>query len=208
MKDNIKVILFILAFYLFGFSSLYDGLKDYNNKEYDNYTKVIGYFKEVTQADENTYNLVYVYKVNNISYTITSDFRTNILPEVGTKKTIYYNQDNPSIAVLDNTKTNVFSIVMGIIFILFPTSVLVFVLLALNGKTVSNPYKNSIVVGSIFIFFGLFGYYMMSIGGDSISITSVFDAVGLWMLIPILFVISGLYTSITGIVNLIKFKDI
>jgi ABC-type multidrug transport system fused ATPase/permease subunit len=138
-----KKPLFILLFFmLMGIAMLFQGIKlTYQEKQKtSDYVSIQGLYigSKVYSSDDDgkTYSSTYIYNVNDISYTITTDYGNQTIPEEGSKITIKYNPSNPSEAVIPGFSSKTVIIILGITFILI--SLIPILLTSLPSKIMPN----------------------------------------------------------------------
>jgi cytochrome c oxidase assembly protein Cox11 len=212
MKDkslNKPQILMLLVFIFIGFVLMFFGTKNIYDiiLKTKDYISVSGNFVGVNScsADEDgeTCTLKYQYIVGDEEYFVSTDYGSGVIPKIGTIKTIKYNPNNPSESVIDG-----FNYGGGLLFIGFIFAAIPFLLLfaKYTERNSSNKkedvIKNKIFgvsIGLVFTIMGCASYYTLCAGGDSLSIAVAFQNAGLWLLIPMMFILVGplvIYTSI------------
>lgn len=209
MKDNKKDMLFLLIPILLGIILLFFGVKITYEKsqETKGYVSTEGEFigSSVYPSDEDgtTHGLKYLYKVDGVEYTISTDYGTGIAPKLGTKKTIEYNPSNPDEAVISGMGINGLLFILGFMFTAIP-SIPIFLML-LNAKNETMPRIKDVLFGCFFgLVFTIMGggcYYAMCAGSDSLSLIYAFETNGLLISIPIIFIIVGIYIIIGSLLG-------
>lgn len=118
-------ILYLIAF-LFGALFISLGviqMKEYNEKA-NTYLETQGRYiaskKYIDHEQEVSYYLVYEYQVDENLYKVTTDYSTDFIPEYGSEKTVLYNPDDPSDAILKDATSIVLAFVLGGVFIIIP----------------------------------------------------------------------------------------
>lgn len=199
LKFNFKIViscLLVLILFLSGVLMLFFGIRDtYKlNKQTKNYIITNGYYKDydIYNSDKNgtTYKLIYVYKVNNIEYSITTDYGTNYIPEKNSIRKIKYNQDNPKEAILIGTNGKNVLIFVGAFFTL---GSLAFILGALTVLGYFDKFKIDVVgtyIGIVFLIIGI-GIIVLQ-NGSTMSFIETVKSFSLWILIPFMFIIVGI----------------
>lgn len=199
-------ILFVSMFLVIGLGLLFFGIKGtYElNKKSKNYEETEAYYSDYeiysSNRKETMYRLIYTYTVRDIEYEITTDYGTNVIPKLGSKRTIKYNPDNPEEAFLVGSNTQMVLIFMGILFTMVP---LIFLSQMLSIFDKLKKLKIDVVgfiVGLVFTIMGLGMIYMM---GGSFSITQILKDYSSVYIIPIsiltLFVIVGIFLMVKSI---------
>ncbi len=177
------------------------------NKEYTKYyveTKGVFSGTDIYSSDYDgtTYSLQYEYVVDGEKYYIATDYGTGIIPKDGTVKTIRYNPDNPSEAVIAGNTTSMIFYVIGFMFFFIP---LVFIVTESNSKEADERKRKMkerlipILMGVIFAGLGIGVYFLMCSGSDDISLKSAWNTSGFLIVIPILFAVVGIYILFSSI---------
>lgn len=164
-------------------------------KKIRNYLPATGYYQDYEIYDLNnetgqTYRLIYAYEVNGQEYTIKTDYGSGSIPSQNSTREIKYNPDNPSEAVFTGTNRNIVLISFGTFFLLGGS---VFVLIFLSSKGVFAKVKIDIIglyVGAVFLILGI-GIIAFQMG-EVASLKEVLKNMGLWIIIPIMFIIIGI----------------
>ena len=101
----IVILIYMLLFGL-SFLSIYLNI-NYSNNYPSDFLEVNGTFVNSkvlsTTNNNNTYALIYSYKVEGVTYSVCSDFATSSIPEIGEKGVIFYNPNNPEEAIVGKT---------------------------------------------------------------------------------------------------------
>lgn len=195
----ISCLLVILAL-LSGILMLFFGIKNtYKiNKQTKNYLITNGYYTnyEIYKTDKEgtSYKLIYTYQVDNKEYTISTNYGTNYIPEENSIREVKYNPNNPKDAILVGTNNSNTLIYAGAFFIL---GSLTFVIFGLTILGVFDKFKIDIIgtyIGFVFLIIGL-GVILIQ-NGTTMSLIETIKSFGLWIIIPIIFVIVGIYQII------------
>lgn len=202
-KFNLKIIFscfLVLAVLASGFLCLFIGIKDtYNfNKKTKDYVTTEGYFKDynIYNIDEEgtTYKLIYEYEVDGKKYMVSTDYGVEKIPAVNSVRKVKYDPNNYEKAVLVGTNRNNGLIYFGAFFVL---GGMVFVLIFLQIKGVFDKIKIDVIgtyIGVIFTIIGI-GIILLQNGMTSSFIETV-KTMGFWILIPIMFIIVGIFQTI------------
>lgn len=188
-----------------GIASLFFGIRNtYKLKvKTKGYLTTNGYFKDYSiyniNKDKTTYKLIYIYEVNGKEYTIVTDYGVGAesIPEINNKREIKYNSANPAEAVLSGTNKNNFLIYFGMFFTLGGS---IFVLFALSLKGVFDKVKFNIIgtyIGVMCIIVGI-GIILLQ-NGTTLSLLGTIKSLKIWIVIPILFIVSGIYLMIKSL---------
>ncbi len=207
-KFDFKVIVSVLLVataLLSGILMLFFGIRDtYRlNKEIKNYIATNGYYKDYeiykTDEDGTTYKLTYAYTVDNQEYYIETDYATNYIPEKNSVREVKYNPNNPDEAVLVGTNSKNGLIYFGAF---FTFGSLTFILAALSVSGYFDKFKVDIVGAYIGLLFFIIGIGIILVQtGTTMSLVKTIKSLGLWILIPIMFVIVGIYQFIKSLLH-------
>mgnify|MGYP003308201440 CR=1 FL=1 len=200
----ISALLVIIAL-LSGIAMLFFGIKDtYKlNKKTKDYITTNGYFNnyDVFNVDEDgiTYKLTYIYTVDGKEYSITTDYGTNYIPEPNSSREIKYNPNNPEESILTGTNSKNGLIYFGAF---FTFGSLTFILAALSVLGYFDKFKVDIVGAYIGLLFFIIGIGIILVQtGTTMSLVKTIKSFGLWMLIPIMFVVVGIYQFIKSLLH-------
>ncbi len=195
-----------------GLVLLFLGIKDFyqENHKIKNYVTTTAYFKdyqiyEQTSDGSVTYQLNYVYQVEGKEYTISTDYGTNDIPDKGSVREMKYNPNHPSEAVLLGTNRSNSMIYIGAFFTLGSFT---FVLVALYTKGVFDKVKFDVIgtyIGIVFLLIGI-GIVLFQ-NGTTGSFLETVRSFGLWIFIPLAFVIIGLFQVIKSILIIKKNRE-
>lgn len=206
---NFKIIIsyfLVLLVLIIGLSCLFFGIKDtYNlNKVTKNYITTEGYFRDyeiynISRDGQTTYKLIYTYNIDGNEYTVATDYGVGYIPEKNSIREVKYNPNNYDDSILIGTNNNNFLIYFGGFFTLIGS---VFVLTMLYSKGIFDKLKFDII--GLYIGFVLFiigsGIILFQIGTTS-SIIGVIKSMNFGLLIPLLFIIVGIFQIIKSIYN-------
>lgn len=191
--------LVILTFFI-GVGCLFFGIKEtvQLNKTTKDYLTTNGYFSDYhiyrIDKEETTYELIYTYEVKGKNYTVSTNYGTNYIPEENSVREVKYDPDDPSKSILVGTNNYNFLIYFGAFFALGSFA---FILGGLYIKGVFDKIKIDIMG----LYFG-FCFFLIGIGiilfqnGTTTSLLETIKAFGAWIIIPILFIIVGLFQII------------
>lgn len=214
-KINFPIVIssfLVLTVLVSGIIFLGIGIKDtYKlNKNTKGYITTNGYFKDYeiynisTNRDKYnnvkkhvTYKLTYVYEVNGKKYTVDTDYGVGYIPEKNSIREVKYNPDNPNKAILVGTNGSNFLIYFGAFFIL---GSLIFILAFLYAKGIFDKVRFNVMgtfVGLVFVIVGI-GLFLFQ-NGTTQSFMETVKSMGLWILIPIMFVIIGGFQTIKSL---------
>ena len=197
--------LLVIIVLLSGIAMLFFGIRDtyrLNSKTKD-YITTTGYFNnyDVFNVDEDgiTYKLTYIYTVDGNEYLVTTDYGTNYIPEPNSSRKIKYNPNNPEEAILTGTNSKN-GLIYGVAFFSFGS--FTFILAALSVLGYFDKFKVDIVgayIGLLFFIIGI-GIILLQTGTTT-SLIETIKSFGLWILIPIMFVVVGIYQFIKSLLH-------
>lgn len=197
--------LLVIIVLLSGIAMLFFGIRDtYRlNSKTKNYITTTGYFNnyDVFNVDEDgiTYKLTYIYTVDGNEYSVTTDYGTNYIPEPNSSREIKYNPNNPEKAILTGTNSKN-GLIYGGAFFTFGS--LTFILAALSVLGYFDKFKVDIVgayIGLLFFIIGI-GIILLQTGTTT-SLIETIKSFGLWILIPIMFIIVGIYQFVKSLLH-------
>ncbi len=190
MNDNKPPLLILIPLILMGIISLVFGIINvYNtNEKTKDYIIIDGKFEQSSvyskDSDGITYRLTYSYVVNNKEYYISTDYGTSIVPKLGSEKTIKYNPYDPKEAIFTGLGVNAIFLLGGLL---------------LCGVPLMIILRSAILLGILFTSIGSLTYYIMCPSTNSLSLIEAFKTNGAWVLIPIIFVIVGIYIAVSAL---------
>lgn len=203
MKINFKVIIgafLVLISFILGIIFIIIGVKGtyQQNQTANNYLSADGYYVdyEIYDIDEDgiTYRLIYRYQVDGKEYQIKTDYGTNYIPDANDIREVKYNPQNPEQAILTGTTYNTGLIFFGIFFTAIP---LVFILAALTVLGYFDKLKIDVVgtfAGIVILVIGI-GMLMLQ-NGETGSPTETIQSFGIWIIVPFLFIVGGVFQII------------
>ncbi len=203
-KFDFKIVVsffLVISVLLSGILCLVIGIRDtyLTNKRTKNYLTTTGYFKDYeifnsSKQEEQTYRLIYVYEVDGQEYTLKTDYGSGSIPSKNSEREIKYNPNNPNEAVFTGTNRNSGLIYFGAFFVL---GSMVFVLIFLTSLGVFDKVRINIIglyIGFVFLIIGI-GIIAFQLGEVS-SLMEVIKRMKLWTLIPLMFIIVGIFQII------------
>lgn len=188
------VIIIGVVILVFGVKGIID-----KNIEIKDYIEIEATFEGTSFENEEgeTYGLGYVYVVDGEEYYISTDYSTSVVPKEGSVKTIKYNPENPSEAVIIGYGDEILVILLGLMFVGIPL-----IMLVSSSNKMDKASKNakmfkstitSMLISLVFFGIGLGFCYMMCLGTDSFSIWEAFKSSGGLIIIPFAFMLLGIY---------------
>lgn len=182
----------------FGIKNTYD-----LSRETENYASAQGYLSdyeimESGSANNRSYSyyLTYSYVVDGRGYTVTTDYGSGSVPEMGSTKEIKYNPENPEEAVIGGISGSVIMIFLGIMFILIP-GVFVMGFLTNAGVFEKCPVRVfDLFIGLVPVVIGIGAFYLMA---DGFSVKAAFAAGGPFALIPFLLTAAGIFIIVKNV---------
>lgn len=203
---NMKIIVscfLVSAILISGFLCLFIGIHDtYQlNQKTNNYVMtegtLIDYKVYNVDEDGTTYQLIYEYTVDSQKYTVSTDYGVENVLDVNSTRQVKYDPDNYENAVLVGTNRNNGLIYFGAFFVFCG---MIFVLAFLQMKGVFDKVKFDVVgtfIGVILTVIGI-GSILLQNGMTSSFIETV-QMMGLWICIPIMFMIVGILLTIRSL---------
>lgn len=133
--QNLAANILIWSALLIGILLLFSGLKGTIERKtlFGGYETAEGHFFDYEIYSEggydairhrytnDTYRLIYTYRVNGRDYTVSTDMGTGMIPDYGSVKTVRYNPDQPDDAFLEGPNRHGFKIFFGLFFIAIPS---------------------------------------------------------------------------------------
>lgn len=188
--------LLVFSVLLSGILMLFFGIRDTYKliQITKNYISTKGYYYDydIYNSDEDgaTYKLTYIYIVDGKEYSINTDYGTNYIPDENSSREIKYNPDNPDEAVLVGTNSK-----NGLIFAgaFFTFGSLTFILGALSVLGYFDKFKIDVVgayIGLLFLGIGI-GIILLQ-NGTTTSLIETIKSFGLWIFIPLMFIVVGI----------------
>lgn len=191
MKNDRPPLVVLVLFITVGLGCMFFAIKNIVNRaiQAKDYEKVTGYFVRTGicshDDDGTTCTLEYRFKVKDQDYYLTSDYSTSVRPAVGSTKTIKYNPINPNEAFLVGNENNALLLFLGFMFTMIPAFFLI------NFEKISEKFSN-LFIGFIFTSLGGGVYYLISSQIESFSLIKAFQATGIFILVPLIFIVVGL----------------
>lgn len=200
-KDNkLLIFLFLIVIILIGLTMLYSGISDLIKN--NNYVETIGYFVdyEIYKSDESatTYKLIYSYNVKDKEYTVSTDYGTDVVPKEGSIRTIKYNPDDPSKAIILGSNSAIALLLSGFITIIIPLIIVISMSPKIKEKFINlNIDIATLLIGFAFLITGLTILYMVTGTFSIIEIykLSNFDDLMLYLIL-LSFIIFGILVII------------
>lgn len=190
--------------FISGILMLFFGIKDtYKlNKNTRGFITINGYYKDYeifsSNKDGTTYKLKYVYVVDGIEYEVSTDYGSNYIPDENSIREVEYNPDNPSESMLVGLNNKKGLIYGGTFFTL---GSILFILFGLMMLKIFDKVKIDIIgafIGFIFLIIGI-GIILLQ-NAETIVLLETIKSMGLWILIPIMFIVIGIYQIINCLI--------
>lgn len=184
MNNNKPPVMILIPFIIIGLDMLAFGI--YNiytvSISTEKYVSVDGKFVGSSiyssDSDGTTYKLTYSYVVDNKGYYISTDYGTSSIPKIGDIRTVKYDPYNPEIAILTGVSGNYLLLFIGGLFFGMPLIII---------------FNSAILTGILFTLMGVGAYVLMCSSTNSLSLIEAFKTNGLVVIVPILFVVVGLW---------------
>ena len=159
------------------------------------YAVTQGYFMDyrIYSQDEDgtTYQLIYAYQVDGVEYTVHTDYGAGQIPAENSQREVRYDPSNPSKAVLSGANGKNMMLFFGLFFTL---GALAFILAALSIKGCFDRFRIDVMGAYIgFVLLAVGAGLLLFQSGTASSFWEGIRPMGLWVLIPILFLGIGVY---------------
>ena len=157
------------------------------------YQSTQGYLADVrpyaSSRGQASYQLLYAYTVDGWAYTVATDYGVTAanLPQPGTPHAILYDPRQPAQALVEGPNHTHLLILVGLLFISVPGVFLLF-LSTERGRRVRQTSIDR-CIGVLFIVLALGIFYAQA---GTLAPQAIWASFQLWMLIPLLFIITGL----------------
>ena len=184
-------LILCIVFFAVGVILLHFGMNDINRTDPDGYGITEGSYSSCKpySNDGSTYVLVYTYSVDDVSYSVMTDYATAFIPEHGSTRQVYYALNDPSSSFLAGPNAAFGLIAFGVLFCLVPAIIVFGWLLKLSFIKKGHSLLE-LCIGLTLVIAGLVSLYYIS-GGN--SLLTAISAAGIWILIPILLIIAGVF---------------
>lgn len=209
MKRAFRITAFLIVLSLIcGIAMLIFGIRgEYKTRrETENYESATGYFTDYGVYSEGefragrrkntTYYLTYTYQVDGISYEISTDYGTGLIPEMGSTRTVLFDPADPARAELEGTSGSRVMIYGGLLFTGIPGCMILITLSAMGYIKIKKVNVTDLVLA---VFMSAVGFGILYMIADSFNPIAAFSRAGLWAAIPVLFLICGVWLLIRGI---------
>lgn len=206
-KINLNIIIpcFLVSIaFVSGLLMLFFGIRDtYKlNRNTKGYITINAYYKdyEVFSSDKKgtTYKLNYVYEVNGIEYEVSTDYGSNTIPNTNSIRLVKYNPNNPNESILVGLNNKKGLIYAGAFFVLGSIPFILFGLMMLG---LFDKIKIDIIgtyIGFAFLIIGV-GIILLQ-NAETFILLETIKNMRLWFLIPIMFIVVGIYQIINRLI--------
>lgn len=137
-----------------------------------------------------TYFLTYTYFVDDMPYTVTTDYSTGNVPTLGSARTVYYSPADPENAILGGNSGSSMLILLGAMFILVPVLFIVVGCSAMGWLPKTRIDLPGLLAGGITVAIAAGFLSMIETGGrfnPFLLIPWLMIAAGVWLIIRGLF---------------------
>lgn len=176
-------------------------------RETENYQETVGSLSDYTvyssDEDGTTYRLIYTYTVDGRDYTVAADMGTEIVPKIGSTRTIRFNPDHPAEAVIAGGGSHGFMLLMGILFTFVPLIFLFVILYSLGYLQKLFDNFMGVTLGVLFLVMGLGLIYIMT---GTLSVMEIVRSFSALLIIPLLFVAVGVLQIVRFFIHLMGKK--
>lgn len=199
--EDIAWIIIEIIMIIIGIVMLVFGVKAIieKNIETKDYIKVEATFvsADMEDAEGATHSLEYEYIVDGETYYVSTDYYTSIIPKEGSTKSVKYNPENPGESIITGFGEESMIVLLGFMFVGIP---LVILTSSSNkkDKASKNVKKIKSLITSLLISIVIFGVgfgfcYIMCLGTGGFNIWEAFKSSGGLIIIPLVFMILGVY---------------
>lgn len=206
---NIKkfiVLTMMMISLVAGSVMIFNGVKGINNLNqmtvnyYETEASFVGYQIFRIEKQKTTYQLTYLYQVQGIEYTVSTEYGTDFIPKMGSTTTIKYNPNNPKQAVIINANSYQGFIFIGIIFMSVPMIIGLGLMMIMGYFKKCNIDIMGFLIGLTFVAVGLGAMYLITGGLSLIDYFRKYDSQYILpLLIMLLMIGSGSYLMIKSL---------
>lgn len=151
-----------------------------------------------SDKDKTTYKLNYVYDVDGIEYEVSTDYGLGTIPDINSIREVKYNPDNPSESILVGLNNKKGLIYAGAFFVLGSIPFILFGLMMLG---LFDKVKIDVIgtyIGFAFLIIGI-GIILLQ-NAETFVLLETIKNMKLWFLIPIMFIVVGIYQIINCLI--------
>lgn len=207
LNINLNIIIpciLVSITFISGILMLFFGIRDtYKlNNNTRGFITTNAYYKDYeifnSDKDKTTYKLNYVYDVDGIEYEVSTDYGLGTIPDINSIREVKYNPDNPSESILVGLNNKKGLIYAGAFFVLGSIPFILFGLMMLG---LFDKVKIDVIgtyIGFAFLIIGI-GIILLQ-NAETFVLLETIKNMKLWFLIPIMFIVVGIYQIINCLI--------
>lgn len=161
------------------------------------YVETEGYLSDYavysSDDDGTTYRLIYAYTVDEMEYTVSTDYGTGTIPPMNTACKIMYDPADPGKAVIAGGSSNSILMLGGVMFTAVPAVIFLGILVITGRLDISGFDFFGFIIGVVLI---AVSYIIIYIISGSLSVVRAFEHMGFLTAIPVMFIAVGVFLII------------
>ena len=161
------------------------------------YVETEGYLSDYavysSDDDGTTYRLIYAYTVDEMEYTVSTDYGTGTIPPMNTARKIMYDPADPGKAVIAGGSSNSILMLGGVMFTAVPVVIFLGILVITGRLDISSFDFFGFIIGVVLI---AVSYIIIYIISGSLSVVRAFEHMGFLTAIPVMFIAAGAFLII------------
>ena len=200
MKFQKIVTGFLLSVsFICGIVMLFFGIKETTELgiKMKGYVETEGYLSDYavysSDDDGTTYRLIYAYTVDEMEYTVSTDYGTGTLPPMNTARKIMYDPADPAKAVVAGGSSNAMLMFGGVMFTAVPVVIFLGILVITGRLDISGFDFLGFIIGIVLIAVSYIVIYIIS---GSLSLVKAFEHMGFLTAIPAMLIAAGAFVII------------
>lgn len=200
MKFQKIVTGFLLSVsFICGIVMLFFGIKETTELgiKMKGYVETEGYLSDYavysSDDDGTTYRLIYAYTVDEMEYTVSTDYGTGTIPPMNTARKIMYDPADPGKAVIAGGSSNSILMLGGVMFTAVPVVIFLGILVITGRLDISSFDFFGFIIGVVLI---AVSYIIIYIISGSLSVVRAFEHMGFLTAIPVMFIAAGAFLII------------
>lgn len=200
MKFQKIVTGFLLSVsFICGIIMLFFGIKETTELgiKMKGYVETEGYLSDYavyySDDDGTTYRLIYAYTVDEMEYTVSTDYGTGTIPPMNTARKIMYDPADPAKAVVAGGSSNAMLMFGGVMFTAVPVVIFLGILVITGRLDISGFDFLGFIIGIVLIAVSYIVIYIIS---GSLSLVKAFEHMGFLTAIPVMLIAAGAFVVI------------
>lgn len=161
------------------------------------YVETEGYLSDYavysSDDDGTTYRLIYAYTVDEMEYTVSTDYGTGTIPPMNTARKIMYDPADPAKAVVAGGSSNAMLMFGGVMFTAVPVVIFLGILVITGRLDISGFDFLGFIIGIVLIAVSYIVIYIIS---GSLSLVKAFEHMGFLTAIPAMLIAAGAFVII------------